>query len=390
MTWARRNLFNTWFNSALTILLGVVAAFVLVRLVRFVFVTGRWEVIRRNLTSILVGLFPRTELWRVWLALFVIVIAVGIFAGALRARALVHGMEQAVGSGIVRRVWPSLLLVGTLFVLRPSVVSAVLMVIVVVVALAAFRLGHAMGGQRFRQTAIVTVTLVGATYLLLARFGGSPAERWGGLMLTFALASAGILLSFPFGVALALGRRSSLPIVRWVCIGYIELIRGVPLITMLFMGSFVLGFVLPRGSQRPSLVTRAIVALVMFTAAYVAEIVRGGLQAVGHGQVDAAHAVGLSGVASLRFIVLPQALRAVIPGLVGQFITLFKDTSLVAIIGLTELLGISQKLTSQGDFVAQGLHAETLVFASFVYWTISYTMSRESQRLERRLGVGQR
>jgi general L-amino acid transport system permease protein len=389
MTWARRNLFNTWYNSALTVFLGVVAAFVLVRLARFVLVTGRWEIIRRNLTSILVGLFPRTELWRVWLALFVIVIAVGLFAGALRARALVHGTERAVESGIVRRVWPSLL-VGTLFVLRPSLVSAALIVAVVLVALAAFRLGRSIGGQRLRPIAIAAVTLVAATYLLLARFGGSPAERWGGLMLTFALASAGILLSFPFGVALALGRRSSLPIVRWVCIGYIELIRGVPLITMLFMGSFVLGFVLPRGSERPSLVTRAIVALVMFTAAYVAEIVRGGLQAVGGGQTDAAYAVGLSPVASLRFIVLPQALRAVIPGLVGQFITLFKDTSLVAIIGLTELLGIAQILTSQGDFVAQGLHAETLVFASFVYWTISYTMSRESQRLERRLGVGTR
>jgi len=390
MTWARRNLFNTWYNSALTVLLGAIAAFVLVRLVRFVLLTGRWEIIRRNLTSILVGLFPRTELWRVWLALFVIVIAAGVFAGALRARALVHGTERVVGSGIVRRVWPSLLLVGTLFVLRPSFVSAALIVAVVLVALAAFRLGRTIGGRWFRPTSIVTVVFVAATYLLLARFGGSPAERWGGLMLTFALASAGILLSFPFGVALALGRRSSLPAVRMVCVGYIELIRGVPLITMLFMGSFVLGFVLPRGMERPSLVTRAIVALVMFTAAYVAEIVRGGLQAVGTGQTDAAYAVGLSPVASLRFIVLPQALRAVIPGLVGQFITLFKDTSLVAIIGLTELLGIAQILTSQGDFVAQGLHAETLVFASFVYWTISYTMSRESQRLERRLGVGTR
>ncbi|MGH3092314.1 MAG: amino acid ABC transporter permease, partial [Gaiellaceae bacterium] len=178
--------------------------------------------------------------------------------------------------------------------------------------------------------------------------------------------------------------------VRVVCVAYIELIRGVPLITILFMGAFMLGFFLPPGTSTPSLETRALVALVIFTSAYVAEIVRGGLQAVPTGQVEAAHAVGLSTFKTMRLIVLPQALRAVIPALVGQFISLFKDTSLVAIIGLTELLGVAQAVTSQPDFVAQGLLFETLLFASLVYWAGSYSMSRESQRLERRLGVGER
>jgi general L-amino acid transport system permease protein len=215
-----------------------------------------------------------------------------------------------------------------------------------------------------------------------------PRDRWGGLLLTAFLAVAGILLSFPLGVLLALGRRSKLPAVRLVCTVYIELIRGVPLITILFMSAFALGFFLPPGSERPSLVTRALVALVLFTAAYVAEIVRGGLQGVPLGQIEAAQAVGLSPLKTTRLIVLPQALRSVIPGLVGQFISLFKDTSLVFIVGLSELLAVAQNITKQPDFVAQGLFVETLVFAAFVYWAGSYWMSRESQRLETRLGVG--
>ena len=168
-----------------------------------------------------------------------------------------------------------------------------------------------------------------------------------------------------------------------MCVAYIELFRGVPLITILFMAFFMIGFFLPEGVEPPSLVTRAIIGFVLFTSAYVAEIVRGGLQSVPAGQIEAAQALGLSPFRTTRRIVLPQALRAVIPALVGQFISLYKDTSLVFIIGLTELLAVAQNITKQPDFLAQGLYVETLVFVSFVYWTGSYWMSRESQRLER-------
>jgi general L-amino acid transport system permease protein len=229
-----------------------------------------------------------------------------------------------------------------------------------------------------------------AAYVVIVAFGGVGWERWGGLMLTVALALGGIVLSFPLGLLLALGRRSSFPAVRIVCVGYIELIRGVPLITILFMGAFMLGFFLPPGTDTPSLQVRALVALVIFTSAYVAEIVRGGLQSVPRGQVEAAQALGLSPVRTNVWIVLPQALRAVIPAMVGQFISLFKDTSLVAIIGLTDLLAVSELITKQPQFLAQGLIIETLVFAGFVYWAGSYWMSRESQRLELRLGVKER
>jgi general L-amino acid transport system permease protein len=156
------------------------------------------------------------------------------------------------------------------------------------------------------------------------------------------------------------------------------------------MGQFVLGFFLPAGLPRPGLVMRALIALILFTAAYVAEIVRGGLQGVPKGQTEAAQALGLSPLTTTLRIVLPQGLRNVIPALVGQFISLFKDTSLVAIIGLFDLLLVAQNVNGQPAFNGLGLQAETLAFASFVYWSFCYWMSRESQRLETRLGVGTR
>ena len=156
------------------------------------------------------------------------------------------------------------------------------------------------------------------------------------------------------------------------------------------MGSFIIGFFLPPGTDAPSIVVRGLIAIVLFTAAYVAEIVRGGLQAVPKGQTEAAQALGLSPFAATRLIVLPQALRAVIPAMVGQFISLFKDTSLVFIIGLVDLLGVAEAITKQPDFIAQGLIFETLIFISLVFWIGSYSMSRESQRLEQRLGISAR
>jgi general L-amino acid transport system permease protein len=170
---------------------------------------------------------------------------------------------------------------------------------------------------------------------------------------------------------------------------YIELVRGVPLIALLIAGAFALGFLIPR-DLRPGLVTRMLIAITAFEAAYIAEVVRGGLQAVPHGQVEAAQAVGLTPWKTMRLIVLPQALRATIPATVGQFISLFKDTTLVAILGVTELLDATFIVNVQPDYLGKGLFVVTLGFAALVFWVGSYTMSRESRRLERRLGVGER
>jgi len=395
--WLHANLFSTWYNSALSAAFALLLGFVAYRGLRFVFVTGRWEIIRRNLTLLLIGLFPRDESWRVWAALFLVTVGVAAAAGALRKRALVDTADELAPASparrtadTLRRAAPLVLLVVTLFSLRPEPLAAVLVAALVAVAFVSWRAGVSLPARRVRIVVAAGVALMLGALLLLSAFGGVGWDRWGGLLLTMFLAVAGILFSFPIGVLLAIGRRSRLPVVRAVCTGYIELIRGVPLITLLFMAFFVIGFLLPPGTGRPSAVTRALIAFVMFTSAYIAEIVRGGLQSVPHTQTEAALAVGLQPIPTLRLIVLPQALRSVIPALVGQFISLFKDTSLVVAIGLTELLRVAQVLTSQGDFRGQQLQAETLIFASFVYWVGSYTMSRESQRLEQRLGVGTR
>ncbi|MCL4148887.1 UNVERIFIED_CONTAM: hypothetical protein GTU68_049826 [Idotea baltica] len=209
-------------------------------------------------------------------------------------------------------------------------------------------------------------------------------------MLNLFLAAISIVLCFPLGVMLALGRRSQFPLIRLVSVTYIEVFRGVPLIALLLMSNVALGFFLPQTFGIFGLF-EALVVFTMFTAAYVAEIVRGGLQSVPKGQLEAGQAQGMSPFHVTFLIVMPQALRNVIPALVGQFISLFKDTVLAgAAMGFLELLAVSQAVTSQDAFRGQGLIAETLVFVAFIFWVGSFTMSRESQRLEAKLGVGSR
>jgi general L-amino acid transport system permease protein len=249
-------------------------------------------------------------------------------------------------------------------------------------------LGSRMPLRAGRKMPLVYLAAVVGCYFLLVTV--VPLQLWGGLLLTVTVAAAGILLSFPFGVLLGLGRRSSFPVFRFFSVVYIETIRGVPLITLLFIGSVTIGLFLPPDAGRLDLVVRALVAIVLFSAAYMAETVRGGLQSVPKGQTEAAMAIGLSPIKTTALIVLPQALRNVIPTIVGQFISLWKDTSLLAGIGLLEILGITQAVLVQEEFRGQGLQGEVFAFAAFLYWTACYFMSRASQRLEARLGVGER
>jgi general L-amino acid transport system permease protein len=193
---------------------------------------------------------------------------------------------------------------------------------------------------------------------------------------------------FPIGVLLALGRRSSLPVVKVFCILFIETVRGVPLVTILFMFSIILPLFLPEG-VRIDRVVRAMMGMTFFASAYMAENVRGGLQAIPYGQVEAAKAVGLNGFQTTALIVLPQALRLVIPTIVGQFIALFMDTTLAYIVGLTELLTIGRAvLQSNSDWLL--LDMEVYLFVAVVFWVFTYSMSYASRRLEKALGVGRR
>jgi general L-amino acid transport system permease protein len=214
-----------------------------------------------------------------------------------------------------------------------------------------------------------------------------PTDMWGGLLVTLVIASTGIAAAFPIGIVLALGRRSPMPIVRWVSIAFIEVVRGVPLITVLFMASVMLPLFLPELWTIDKLV-RALILVALFAAAYLAEVIRGGLQAIPRGQFEAADALGLSYPQKMGLIVLPQALKLVIPGIVGSFIALFKDTSLVLIIGIFDLLGMAQAASSAPAWLSPSTPITAYAVAGVIFWVFCFGMSRYSQMLERRLAAG--
>lgn len=210
---------------------------------------------------------------------------------------------------------------------------------------------------------------------------------WGGLLVTLVLSFVGIVVSLPLGILLALGRRSNLPVIRLLSIIFIETIRGVPLVTVLFMASVMLPLFLPPGVSFDKLL-RALIGVALFETAYLAEVVRGGLQAIPKGQFEGADSLGLSYWQKMRLIILPQALKLVIPGIVNSFISLFKDTSLVYIIGMFDLLGIVRQNFSDATWASPQTPATGLIFAGFVFWIFCFSMSRYSIFMENRLDTG--
>jgi general L-amino acid transport system permease protein len=208
-----------------------------------------------------------------------------------------------------------------------------------------------------------------------------PTEQWGGLMLTILVAAVGIIASFPIGIVLALGRQSDMPILKTLCVGFIEFVRGVPLITILFMASVVLPLFFSDGIDFDKLL-RALIGITLFQAAYIAEVIRGGLQAIPKGQYEAADSLGLSYWQSMILIVLPQALKISIPNLVGSFISLFKDTTLVLIIGLFDVLAMVTLTNSDTNWL--GFEVEGYVFVTIIYWLFCFSMSQYSKSVERK------
>jgi general L-amino acid transport system permease protein len=394
MDWARKNLFNSWYNSLLTVGLAVFIVWALVALVRAL-LGADYEIIRANLRLFMIGGFPADQLWRPWAATYCFAALFGIVGGSIAAGARDRATEAGLPfkpttlRQIVLRFWPILALFVVILSFTTTITPTLLTLGAFAVGLGAYYLGRALPRVIRRWTWLIALILIAASYVALAGFGGIGWQGWGGLHLNLFLTFAGILIAFPFGLLLALGRRSSLPVIRTMSVTYIEFVRGVPLITVLIAGAFAIGFLIPR-DIRPGTVTRMLIAIIAFEAAYIAEVVRGGLQAVPRGQVEAAQAVGLAPWRTTRLIVLPQALRATIPAMVGQFISLFKDTTLVAVLGITELLDATFIVNSQSAYLGKGLFVVTLSFAALVFWVGSYTMSRESRRLERKLGVGER
>jgi general L-amino acid transport system permease protein len=331
--WMRRNLCSTWYNGLLTLICLALLIWGITTIVSWLR-SAQWAVVTANLRLFFVGRYPPSQVWRVW----VVAAIWGMIAAAWLWR-------QFSGKSVSDRSTRSHLLPHLVLLSLP-----------IALALSLWLLGGGLG-----------LTQIGT-------------DLWGGLLLTLLVSSVSIALAFPIGVLLALGRQSPLPAVRWLSTGYIELVRGLPLIGILFMAQVMLPLVLPLG-VRPDRLLRAIAGLVLFNAAYLAENVRGGLQSIPRGQVEAAHALGLNSVLTLLLIVLPQALRTVIPPIVGQFISLLKDTSLLSLFALLELTGIGRSVLAQPQFL--GRHAEVYLFVGLIYWLFCYGMSQISRRLER-------
>jgi general L-amino acid transport system permease protein len=334
--WLKHNLFSTWYDILLTVGSFLFLYVVLRAIITWVLTEARWGVVTTNLKVFMSGRYPLGETWRIWLCL-------GILA-VLAVLTWVSGKFEVTKA-------------------RRGVTIGWLLSFPVIFIL--------LRGFSEESPVLPYVSM----------------ELWSGLLLTFVLALVGIVASFPLGVLLALGRQSTLPVVKALCVIYIELIRGVPLISVLFMAQIMLPLFLPQG-LRIGTVIRALIGMTLFSAAYSAENVRGGLAAIPKGQYEAARAIGLNDAQTMVLVILPQALRAVIPAIVGQFISLFKDTSLVVIVGLLDLLGVAKAVTGQREWI--GLQKEVYFFSAVIYFIFCYAMSYASRRLEVALGVGER
>lgn len=339
--WLKANLFNSWFNSLLTLLVLFIFYKTIPPFVQWAFIdslwmsTGKeclaadgacWSIIPANLRFILFGFYPYEEQWRPAIAI------------AMLVSLLIYSQYRRNWKKNLFYIWiGGLVLMGVL-----------------------------MRGGILGLSSIETT-------------------KWGGLPLTLLLSVFGLTAAYPLGVVLALGRQSRLPAIRSLCIVYIELIRGVPLISLLFMSSVVFPLFLPEGVS-VNAILRAQVAIILFTAAYIAEVVRGGLQGMSKGQYEAAEAIGLNYVQTMRLVILPQALKIVIPPSVSILISAFKDTSLVVIIALYDLLKTTQSIL--GDPRWMGFSAEAYIFVAMIYFICCFYMSNFSRKLERELDTG--
>jgi general L-amino acid transport system permease protein len=419
--WMRANLFSSVPNAILTFLGAYIFYVLFYAIIDWALVKAVWEAENRRqcldmvgrsgacwpgvvewIPNLIYGLYPKDQVWRInigflillawavplWLPRVKSKVAIGlslVLLYPLLASYFFYGGEQTL-------VWTALIALGG---------AAFLWVWLTTLAEMRFGLGFGalvarlVGGadqtelRAGRTAQVALLALYGLAFIIVAQlvFVEVPTRVWGGLFLTLVISGIGIAFSLPAGILLALGRRSTMPLIRVFCVTFIELFRSVPLITILFMFNTMLPLFLPQGVEVNRLL-RAIVAVCLFASAYMAEIVRGGLQAIPKGQYEAAAAMGLGFWQSTSLIILPQALRIMIPSIVGNFIGLFKDTTLVSIIGLFDLLSMSRAVGEDTRWL--GLFIEPFFFITMIYFVFCFLMSQYSLNLERRLGEGQR
>ena len=398
--WIRANLFSAWHSSLITALSVTALGLGLWFGLRWVFLQADWTVVVTLGGRMIIGQYnieaacPGQDcFWRPQVALLMVTALLGMAWGRAATR-------DTPTSTITKRMTIGAAVILAAFAFLPYSLESMgwdvrLLLLANLPSLAA---GWAtarytpLGSARW--IVIFSIAAFLLTLVLLRGLPGIPGLQpvsviyWGGLMLNLLLAVAGIVLCLPLGIALALGRRSNLPVVKMLCVAFIEIFRGVPLITLLFMSQVLLPLAFPENFPQNSLF-RAAVVITLFSAAYMAENIRGGMQALRPGQAEAARALGLPGWQTTLFILLPQAIRNVIPAIVGQFISLFKDTSLVYIIGTLDVIEISRAFI-RGNAEYLGSALELYIFLALVFWVFTYTISYVSQRVEQEMGVGQR
>jgi len=426
--WIRSNLFSSWANAIATIVALYILYSVLVPFIDFVFVNGVWDgggrdvcatkaqggiqppawfggcwaYVRAYFAQFIYGLYPITQRWRVDI---VFVLFFGGLVPLLIPR-MPFKTANIVFMLIVFPVAAFILLTGGNVhyhgfllpnaLMTPSPLKFAVDYVILTLILMAIGYGMARGTESDPRPTLqvilaIMVLLAVILFLTAIDFGLQPVEtaRWGGLLVTLVLAVTGIAVSLPLGIILALGRRSTMPIVKLLSVIFIEFWRGVPLVTVLFMASVMLPLFLPNGVSFDKLL-RALVGVAMFSSAYMAEVVRGGLQSIPKGQYEGAMALGLTYWQMMGKIILPQALKVVIPGIVNTFIGLFKDTTLVLIIGLYDFLGQIQASFSDSNWTSPVQVVTAYTFAACIYFIFCFSMGQYSKFMERRLDTGHR
>jgi general L-amino acid transport system permease protein len=412
VAWFRESLFSSIPYTILTLLCIYILWVILPPLISFLFTSAVWTGADRTVCAteaqggvqpngwfgacwayvgaygnqFIYGRYPNEEQWRVSITG---ILLIGGLAGLL-IPSVPFKRENIIFLAIVFPIAALILLTGGDFAVDGLYLPLAILAVLALAASYLFaRLSDSDPLPGMKNVGFLFVGLFVLLFILGFDFGLTHVETeiWGGLLVTLVIAVTGIAASLPLGIALALGRRSTLPIVRFFSIVFIEFWRGVPLITVLFMSSVMLPLFLPEGVSFDKLL-RALIGVALFSSAYMAEVVRGGLQALPKGQYEGAMALGLNWAQMMRMIILPQALKLVIPGIVNTFIGLFKDTTLVLIIGLFDFLGQIQSSYSDPAWASPVQAMTGYAFAAGMYWAFCFSMSRYSMFMERKLDTG--
>lgn len=437
--WVRKNLFSSIPNTILTLFAIYILWLIIPPLIRFAFIDGVWNAdalmaqynldkpdrrlcttavqggiqpdgwfgacwpyVSTYMNQFIYGRYPLAEYWRVDLVFFLF--AAGLIPMLIPS--VPYKRENVVFMIAIFPVLAFVLLTGGHIglegfllpnsLIAPSLMKFIIDYVLLTAILCLIAYGIARGsesppGPSIRGVAVAMGLLLFVLLIFAVDFGLEHVETeiWGGLLVTLVIAITGIVASLPLGVLLALGRRSQMPVIRLVSVIFIEFWRGIPLITVLFMSSVMLPLFLPEGVNFDKLL-RALIGVALFSAAYMAEVVRGGIQALPKGQYEGAMALGLNYWQMIRLIILPQALKLVIPGIVNSFIALFKDTTLVLIIGLFDFLGMIQSSYTDSTWASPVQSLTGYMFAAAIFWLFCFSMSRYSIFMERRLDTGHR